>query len=219
MDSKETTSNIPAASHTVHTRSSDSQDKIVELVVFSMGDEEFAANIDQVREVITRGTITPIPDSPDFVEGITNVRGEITVAVDLEGGLSLESPQEGEGKHIIITEQESSLFGLIVDEVTQVLRIPESQIRPTPEAVTRMKKVYVNGVITLDERLTILLDLSKVLSEESLARLTQLRLPDNEADPPIGGDEAKELQQAAMSSQERQADITEEAEAATTEAV
>ena len=219
MDNNKTKIGIPIDSHTVHTRSSDSQDKIVELIVFSMGDEEFAANIDQVREVITRGTITPIPDSPDFVEGITNVRGEITVAIDLKGGLSLESPQEGEGKHIIITEQESSLFGLIVDEVTQVLRIPESQIRPTPAAVTRMKKVYVNGVITLDERLIILLDLSKVLSEESLARLTQLRLQGNEADLPIGGDEAKELQQAAMSSQEQQTDGTEEAEAATPEAV
>jgi len=219
MDNNKTKAGIPATSHTVHARSSDSQDKIVELIVFNMGDEEFAANIDQVREVITRGTITPIPDSPDFVEGITNVRGEITVAIDLKGGLSLESPQEGEGKHIIITEQDNSLFGLIVDEVTQVLRIPESQIRPTPEAVTRMKKVYVNGVITLDERLIILLDLSKVLSEESLARLTQLRLKDNEADSPISGDEAKELQQAATGSQEQQADVTEEAETVTQEAV
>ena len=219
MDNKKTKTGIPTESHTVHTRSSDSQDKIVELVVFNMGDEEFAANINQVREVITRGTITPIPDSPDFVEGITNVRGEITVAIDLKGGLSLESPQEGEGKHIIITEQDNSLFGLIVDEVTQVLRIPESQIRPTPEAVTRMKKVYVNGVITLDDRLIILLDLSKVLSEESLARLTQLRLQD-QADLEISGDEAKELQQAAMASQEQQTtDATEEAEATTADAV
>ena len=218
MDNKKTKSDIPAASHTVHTRSSDSQDKIIELVVFNMGDEEFAANIDQVREVITRGTITPIPDSPDFVEGITNVRGEITVAIDLKGGLSLQSPQAGEGKHLIITEQESSLFGLIVDEVTQVLRIPESQIRPTPEAVTRMKKVYVNGVITLDDHLIILLDLSKVLSEESLARLAQLRLED-QADTSITGDGAKELQQAALASQAQQADATQEAEAATPEAV
>ena len=218
MGNGKTITGIPTDSHTVHTRSSDSQDTIVELIVFHMGDEEFAANIDQVREVITRGIITPIPDSPDFVEGITNVRGEITVALDLKGGLSLESPQVGEGKHLIITEQENSLFGLIVDEVTQVLRIPESQIRPTPEAVTRMKKVYVNGVITLDERLIILLDLSKVLSEESLARLAQLRLED-QADLPISGDEAKELQQAALASQEQQADATEEAGAATPEAV
>lgn len=214
MDNNKTKTGLPVDSHTMHTRSSDSQEKIVELIVFNLGDEEFAANIDQVREVISRGTITPIPDSPDFVEGITNVRGEITVAIDLKGGLALESPKAGEGKHIIITEQENSLFGLIVDEVTQVLRIPESQIRLTPEAVTRMKKVYVNGVITLDERLIILLDLSKVLSEESLAQLAQIRLQD----PAISGDDEakKEVRQAAMASQEQQTtDVTEEAEATT----
>ena len=208
MDNKRTKTAIPTGPHTVHTRSGDDQDKIIELVVFTMGDEEFAAAIDQVREVITKGTITPIPDSPDFVKGITNVRGEITVAVDLKGGLSLKFAGDAEGKHIVITEQEKSLFGLIVDEVTEVLRIPESQIKPAPDAVTRMKRVHVSGVITVDDRLIILLDLSKVLSSESLEQLAELQ-SQGQADLTISGDEAKELQQAAMASEEQKTNAAE----------
>ena len=196
MDNKKAKPTVSAGSHTVYTRSRDDTEAIVELVVFTMGDEEFAANIDQVREVITKGTITPIPDSPKFVEGITNVRGEITVAIDLKGGLSLKSPKDIESKHVIITEQNNNLFGLIVDQVTEVLRIPKSQIKPAPEAVTKMERVKVSGVITLDDRLIILLDLSTVLSEESLAQLADLR-QEVGADLATGGDEAKKMQQAA----------------------
>jgi len=205
---KRTKTGILAGSHTAHTRSRDEQDKIIEFVVFAMGDEEFAADIDQVREVITKGTLTPIPDSPDFVEGITNVRGEITVAVDLKRGLSLKSAREAESKHIVITEQENSLFGLIVDEVTEVLRIPESRIKPTPEAVTRMKRVYISGVITVEDRLIILLDLSKVLSTESLEQLAELQ-SQQQADLAINGDEAKELQQQAKASAEQETNAAE----------
>jgi len=73
----------------------------------------------------------------------------------------------------VITEQEKSIFGLLVDEVTEVLRIPETETKSAPELVTRIDREYVNGVITLENRLIILLDLSKVLSSEELARLTE----------------------------------------------
>jgi len=148
--------------------------KIVELIVFNLGDEEFAANIDQVREIMRIGTITPIPDSPDFIEGVTNVRGEITVVIDLKARFFLPRKQEVDSKHIVITEQEKNLFGLMVDEVTEVLRIPESEVKPTPELVTRTDGVYIRGVITLEKRLIILIDLAKVLQEEELAKLAKL---------------------------------------------
>ena len=148
--------------------------KIIELIVFKLGDEEFAANIDQVREIMRIGTITPIPDSPDFIEGVTNVRGEITVAIDLKARLFLPVKQEVESKHIVITEQEKNLFGLMVDEVTEVLRISESEVKPTPELVTRIDRIYIRGVITLEKRLIILIDLAKVLQEEELTKLAKL---------------------------------------------
>lgn len=148
--------------------------KIIELIVFNLADEEFGADIEQVREIIRIEPITPIPDSPDFIEGVTNVRGEIAVVVNLKARFLLPTEEEVEEKHIVITEQEKTLFGLKVDEVTEVLRIPETDIKPTPELVTRIEEKYVKGVITLENRLIIMLDLNNVLSEEELARLTEL---------------------------------------------
>ncbi len=148
--------------------------KIVELIVFNLGDEEFATNIDQVREIMRIGTITPIPDSPDFIKGVSNVRGEIPVIIDLKARFFLPSiKRDVEDRHIVITEQEKNIFGLLVDEVTEVLRIPETDIKSAPELVTRIDREYVSGVITLENRLIILLDLSKVLSAEELSRLSE----------------------------------------------
>lgn len=148
--------------------------KVIQLIVFNLGDEEYGADINQVREIIRTGTITPIPDSPDFIKGVSNVRGEIPVIIDLKARFFLpSSKRDVEDRHIVITEQEKSIFGLLVDEVTEVLRIPEADIKLAPELVTRTDREYVNGVITLENRLIILLDLSKVLSSEELARLTE----------------------------------------------
>lgn len=148
--------------------------KITQLIVFKLGDEEFSAEISQVREIIMAGVITPIPDSPEFIKGVTNIRGEIGVVIDLKARFFLPAKKEIESKHILITEQDKNLFGLIVDEVTEVLRIPEREIKGTPELVTRIDRAYVSGMITLENRLIIMLDLTKVLSEEELARLSEL---------------------------------------------
>jgi purine-binding chemotaxis protein CheW len=147
--------------------------KVIQLIVFNLGDEEYGANINQVREIIRTGNITPIPDSPDFIKGVSNVRGEIPVIIDLKERFFLPIRKDGGNKHIVMTERDKSVFGLLVDEVTEVLRIPQTDIKPAPEIVTRIDREYVNGVITLENRLIILLDLHKVLSPEELARLTE----------------------------------------------
>jgi len=169
--------------------------EIIQMIVFNLGDEEFGADINQVREIILRGIITPIPDSPEFICGVSNVRGEITVVIDLKTRFSLPIRKNVEGRHIVITEQEKNLFGLMVDEVTEVLRIPEKDIKPTPELVTRIDRIYIRGVITLEDRLILLIDLAKVLFEEELARLATMthvqrkaekakRLEENEGEVP-----------------------------------
>lgn len=145
---------------------------IVQLIVFNLGDEEYGANINQVREIIRTGNITPIPDSPDFIKGVSNVRGEIPVIIDLKERFFLPIKKNAENKHIVMTERDKNVFGLLVDEVTEVLRIPQTDIKTAPEIVTRIDREYVNGVITLGNRLIILLDLHKVLSPEELARLS-----------------------------------------------
>ncbi len=154
--------------------SGEEEGKIIELIVFNLGEEEFGADIDQVREIINVEKITSIPDSPSFIKGVTNVRGEIGVVVDLATRFSLPRKSDVESKHIVITEQEKNLFGLMVDEVTEVQRIPEKVIKATPKLVTRIDRIYISGVLTLENRLIILLDLAKVLLEEELAGLAGL---------------------------------------------
>jgi purine-binding chemotaxis protein CheW len=150
--------------------------KVIQMIVFHLGDEEFGTNIDQVREIIRKGPITPIPDSPDFILGVTNVRGEIAVVIDLKQRFFLQGKKDVEEKHIVMTEQDKNLFGLMVDEVTEVLRIPESDIKTTPELVTKIDRLYISGVLTVEDRLIMMLDLTKVLSEEELAKLSEVRL-------------------------------------------
>ena len=82
------------------------QGKIIQLIVFHLGDEEFGADIAQVREIVRRGVITPIPDSPDFIKGVTNVRGEIAVVIDIKRRFFLRTKKDVDEKHIVMTEQE-----------------------------------------------------------------------------------------------------------------
>lgn len=148
--------------------------KIIQLIVFNLGGEEFGVSIAQIREIIKTGPITPIPDSPDFIDGLTNVRGEISVVIDLKKRFFLRTKKEIEEKHIIMTEQDKNLFGLKVDEVTEVLRIHEEEIKTAPELVSRLDTIYIRGVLTLENRLIIILDLEKVLSEEELVKLSEI---------------------------------------------
>ena len=154
--------------------------KIVQLIVFNLGDEEFGANIDQVREIIRTRLITPIPNSPDFIDGLTTVRGEIAVVIDLKNRFLLPANKGMEEKHIIMTVQDKNIFGLIVDEVTEVLRISETEIKVTPELIIKVDINYVPGVLMLKDRLIIMLDLHKVLSEEELVKLSENRIKHRE---------------------------------------
>ena len=150
------------------------EQQIVQLIVFHLEDEEFGVPISEVREIIATGPVTPIPNSPKFIVGVINVRGEVPVVINLKERFCLRKKKEIESKHIVLTEQDKNLFGLLVDEVTEVLRVEENTITKAPDLVTRIHEDYVKGVLTIDNRLILLLDLAKVLSEEDLERYTEI---------------------------------------------
>lgn len=151
------------------------EEKLVQFVVFSLGDEEFGVDIDQVSEIVRVGTFAPIPDSPEFIRGLTNVRGTIIAVIDLKKRFALRQEKGVEGKHVIITREQKNLLGILVDEVTEVLRIAQKEISPAPGMTTVIHKNYMSGVITVEQRMIILLDLKSVLSEEELEKVAQLR--------------------------------------------
>lgn len=142
-----------------------------QLVVFQVGPEIFGVPIEEVREIIRMGAITPIPEAPDFVRGIINVRGDILPVIDLKIAFDLAPKKGAQTKHIMITRREPFIHGLMVDEVSEVLRIPQSEIRPPPGLLTALHEEYVRGIITAEERLILLLDFKKLFSEEETARL------------------------------------------------
>jgi len=174
---------------------SETQENIetIQVVVFSIDNEEYAVPISDVREIVKTAEITPVPNSPDFVKGIVNLRGEIVVVVDLEIRFHLTRQQkEGEirQQHIVVVEHDGSVFGLLVDEVSEVAKVPVGSIKDTPSIVSSKIKIdYLQGVTVLNEhieheedakeqevktneRLLMILDVSKILNEQELANLS-----------------------------------------------
>lgn len=139
--------------------------RLVQFVIFKLADEDFAIPIDEVREIIRTVPVTPVPGSPRAVQGMINVRGEIAVVVDLRARFSLLERAGLQPKHIIITAQKKSLFAFMVDEVTEILRIMEDEIKPTPPTMIKVEKNFVTGVVIREGRLIALLDLARVLAE------------------------------------------------------
>ncbi|MEJ5186784.1 MAG: chemotaxis protein CheW [Candidatus Geothermincolales bacterium] len=142
-----------------------------QLVVFSLGREEFALDVSQVREIIRMEEITRMPKSPPFVEGIINLRGQIIAVMDLAKRLNLPSTERTDAQRIVVVETEDLKVGMIVDSVSEVMSITEDEIEPPPTLVSDPSTPFILGVVKRDRRLIILLDLSKLLSVEEIAEL------------------------------------------------
>ncbi len=136
----------------------------MQLVVFDLASEFYAVDIGDVREIIRMQTITRVPGAPPFVEGVINLRGKVIPVVDLRKRLELNvKEQTNESRIVWITIHDQDV-GVIVDAVTEVLRIPLSLIEPPSFMVTTVDSDYLRGIAKLESRLIILLDLTKVLS-------------------------------------------------------
>ena len=143
----------------------------LQLVVFSLGREEFAVEVTQVREIMRMEEITRMPKSPHFVEGIINLRGQIIAVIDLAKRLNLESAERTGESRIIVVEAEDVKVGMIVDSVSEVLRVRMDAVEPSPTLAADISAAYLQGVVKQDNRLIILLDLAKVLSLDEMASL------------------------------------------------
>lgn len=146
--------------------------KEVQIVVFNLAKEEYAVEIHQAREIIKTPDITPVPNAPNFIKGIINLRGKIVIVIDLRSRFHLEATT---GKHVMIAEVGGSLFGLVVDEVAEILRVDEKFIKKAPSIIaTKIHHEYLKGVAVIGERLIIILDLEKALAEKELVKMIEL---------------------------------------------
>lgn len=149
-------------------------DELLQLVTFSIGDEEFGVDILKVQEIIRTMEITKVPRAPEFVEGVINLRGKVIPILDLRRRFDLPHKKHDSHTRIIVIEITGMVVGFVVDSVSEVLRIPVSTVEPPPPVVAGMDSDYISGVGKLQDRLLILLDLDKLLSSEDLEQLTQL---------------------------------------------
>ncbi len=146
-------------------------DELLQLVTFSIGEEEFGVNILKVQEIIRTMEITKVPRSPDFVEGVINLRGKVIPIIDLRRRFGLAPRPEDKDTRIIVIEINSIIVGFVVDAVSEVLRIPASTVGPPPPGVAGVESDYISGVGQLADRLLIMLDLDRLLSSEDISML------------------------------------------------
>lgn len=138
--------------------------EIVQLVTFRMGNEEFALDILKVQEINRIVDITGVPKAPDFVKGVINLRGRVIPVVDIRKKFHLKIKNATKETRIIVVNIMSKTIGLIVDSVSEVLRIDSSTIQPPPPLIAGLDSDYIKGVGKLDDRLIILLDIDKIFT-------------------------------------------------------
>ncbi|MCC8194106.1 MAG: chemotaxis protein CheW [Deltaproteobacteria bacterium] len=149
-------------------------DELLQLVTFSIGEEEFGVDILKVQEIIRTMEITKVPRAQDFVEGVINLRGKVIPIIDLRRRFGFSSKEHDKHTRIIVIEINNMIVGFVVDSVSEVLRIPAATVEPPPPVVAGVESEYISGVGKLEDRLLILLDLDKLLSGEDMEALTQM---------------------------------------------
>lgn len=147
-------------------------EELLQLVIFQLGEEEFGLDIMQVEEIIRIPDITRIPHSPDYVKGVINLRGKIITVVNLDTRFGMEQKVHDDNSRIIVAEVDENVVGIVVDSVSEVLRLPLSTLEPVPEIISgKINANYLKSVGKLEDRMLILLDITKVVMEDAPSKV------------------------------------------------
>lgn len=138
--------------------------EVLQLVTFRLGKEEFSMDILKVQEIIRHMDLTRVPRTPEFVDGVINLRGRVIPVLDLRKRFGLPADEKTNETRIIVVDVDNRTVGLKVDAVSEVLRLPADTVEPPPSLVTGIESDYIKGVGKLDGRLIILLDVAKILT-------------------------------------------------------
>jgi len=136
----------------------------IQLVSFKIGEEEFGVDILKVQEINRMMLVTRVPDAPEYVVGVVNLRGKVIPVVDLRKRFGMENKEPDKHTRIIVMELEEKLVGFIVDAVSEVLRIPGSVTEPPPSITTDINADYITAIGKLNDRLITLLDIERILT-------------------------------------------------------
>ena len=141
-------------------------EQILQLVTFTLEKEEYAVDILSVQEINRITEITRVPNAPDFVEGVINLRGKVIPVVNLRKKFGLDTRETDESSRVIIMDIQGVTYGLVVDSVSEVLRIPANIVEPPPPMASSMSSMFIKGIAKLENRLIILIDIDKFLGQQ-----------------------------------------------------
>ncbi|MGE5474101.1 MAG: chemotaxis protein CheW [Ignavibacteriales bacterium] len=133
-------------------------------VVFGIEDESFALDIEKVKEIIKPIEIAHVPNVPEFIEGMINMRGKVHAVINIRSKFKIPKKEFDEGTKIILVNMNSMLAGIIVDGVSEIVRVDDQDIGETPEIITKASPEYIKGVIKKDEKMLIVLDIDRVIN-------------------------------------------------------
>jgi purine-binding chemotaxis protein CheW len=149
------------------------QEENHQYLTFKLDDEVFALGIDKVREVLDYTSVTKVPQTPDFMRGVINLRGSVVPVVDMRLKLGMAKTEKTVNTCIIIVEinleGETTVLGALADSVQEVLDLEPHQIEPAPKIGTKLRTDFIRGMGKRDEQFIIILDIDKVFSSEELA--------------------------------------------------
>jgi purine-binding chemotaxis protein CheW len=143
----------------------------MQLVSFRLAEEEYGIEITKIREIILMGEITRVPQTPHYVKGLINLRSTVIPVIDLRTRFALPEEELTDESRIMVLHVGTKTIGIIVDAVSEVLRVTKDQMAPPPPTVAGLGQEYLTGLVKLEDRLLILLDIEKLLSEEDTAGL------------------------------------------------
>lgn len=146
-----------------------------EFLVFSLGEEEYAIDILKVQEIRGYENVTRIANAPDFIKGVTNLRGVIVPIVDLRVKFHLDNVEYGGQTVVIVVNVASRVVGIVVDGVSDVMTLTPDQIKPAPEFGVTLSSDFLSGLGSLDDRMLVLVDIDKLLTSEEMALVDTTR--------------------------------------------
>ncbi|HTJ26124.1 MAG TPA: chemotaxis protein CheW [Candidatus Limnocylindria bacterium] len=136
----------------------------IQVVSFKLGSEEYGVDIAQVQEINRMVAITHVPRAPQFMEGVINLRGQLIPIIDLRARFGMPRAEHTKNTRIVVTEIGAKRVGMVVDSVSEVLRLATEHIEDAPEMITGVDTEYIRGVGKIEDRLIILLDLARIIS-------------------------------------------------------
>ncbi|GLS24401.1 chemotaxis protein CheW [Marinibactrum halimedae] len=152
-----------------------------EYLTFFLDNEEFGVDILRVQEIMVWSPVTAIPGTPSYLKGVINLRGVIVPIVDMRERFGGVAREYGATTVVIVLRmpgERATVLGLVVDAVSEVYKVTNDQVRPSPDFGSEINNQFVHGMATFPDKVIILLDASKLLNANELYRLTRMAVPE-----------------------------------------